>query len=284
MRGRGSAHAEELDEGQMQAMANALRARVAAVPTFEPLVIRCPSAVVCAVIMVQILAIGLVLDYMQESLPKEPTWGWEPTHFQQWVGFYMLGPSILSGLVALYLSNEYDRRANIEQQARLGATLGQEGELEMGPGLPETAEEHAREVAANKSWLNKATWFGFMFFLPAAKLSFDMEHEYSWTTILAPFHLYFGYFLWIAIAHRNYMWSDQRTINQHEAINRLLVDARAESLHPSHLQSSARAGTAGEQEMVEITCGVPGGGAAAGAGAGVGTGEAILTEDEGDWH
>lgn len=191
-------------------------------PVFEPLTIRCPSAAVNIVIMVQVMAIGLTLDYLQRmwlAAGAPRLWG-EPTHYQRWIGAYMLAPTWLATFAALFFTGLVDRRTNQEMQA-LRAPAGAGIALEPLPGMPNTETDLLVEAAANKSWMQKAVWFGFCFFLPGLKMSFDDEGLYSWMLCLMPFEFFFGYFAYIGIAHGNYLWTDQRDVNRllAEAIN-----------------------------------------------------------------
>jgi hypothetical protein len=179
------------------------------VPEYEPLHIYCPAVTWCLYIALQVFTVANALQEIAPAIQRDG----DKNAFYNWYGWYFFWPTLVWGFYQLYMGMRIDGRMTKEINAANARLLPTERPLEHVPGMPRTPEDHAAEVAANRSHINKFIAFWLCCFPPAIKMSHDHRAEYTWYFILAPMMLYFVYFAVIGYQRGDVNCIDQRDIN-----------------------------------------------------------------------
>lgn len=207
---------------------------------FEKVVIYCPSALVCAYIIVQLYFLTLLLDYGYDHNPEKPS------NFRQWLGFYVFAPTFLLDIgLVIYVTLASTRRSKTlsERDAELSsqmivnhtrtpdpfgieladvddddASTGKDDDnlLQKQDPTEITADEETRIMSMNISLIQKWLWTTPTFFFIACKISWDYGDDYSWGFVITPLTGYIAYYMVIALKMKNYTWQDQRDIDAAE--------------------------------------------------------------------
>jgi uncharacterized membrane protein (DUF485 family) len=207
---------------------------------YEKVIIYCPSFLVCAYVLIQLMVLAELLDSGYDNNKEHQTL------FEQWYGFWIMSPTfVFDFILVVYVSFEKQIRShniasrdiNIEEanlrrfkvdQAADDFGMGvdddedQDSDDEGGAGggsesvMDTSAEEETRVISLNVSLMNKWLWTLPSFFFAACKISWDRRSQYSWKFVISPLVIYMGYFLWIAYTKQNWFWQDQRDIDRAE--------------------------------------------------------------------
>jgi len=201
-------------------------------PLFEKIVITCPSVLLMAVIIWQLLFLAWHLDYDSNIHGKNERWfermtGFRvflPTHaFYFYLWYYLvtlkskgnitLQNGELSELNELQSSSAppVSELTNIISSTSNNAlgSLNQISEEEL-LRTPMTPEELAIEVSVNTSLGNQAMMLWPGVWAVSFKISYDTDNEVSWFIVLIPTMVVLCGYMFIGINKKNWTWRDYR--------------------------------------------------------------------------
>jgi uncharacterized membrane protein len=214
---------------------------MAKVQTHEKIVILCPSALFCACFIVQLFVIGHFFD--QNYNNNKPN----ASFFHRWYGVWVIMPMhaffIVVWISIGMMTMRHNRRLQEkEKQSRMSDMVSEDEDDTVYFNNPPpnpipingiTAEQDvdvdeaqiefnaiqlANQLASDMSILQKVAFLWPGFIVTSIKISWDTNHEYSWMLVFLPWILYFGYFLGIAVTHRNWLWQSQIDIDREEKV------------------------------------------------------------------
>jgi hypothetical protein len=190
--------------------------------------------------------------------------------FYQWLGFWIFSPTFVFNFsLVLYITfeknirtwninkkqtdtesqrlkkmssekrrNDFDMDEEEEEEDDEDDVEG--GEKPRGVDSTEiTADEETRVISLNVSLMQKWLWTTPSVFLAACKISWDHKDNYTWKFIFTPLALYVVYFIWVGYKHENWLWQDQRDIDEAEK-RQLQLDAEAKLAVKKRAKSNAK--------------------------------------------
>lgn len=228
---------------------------------FEKIIIKDPSVITCAWLLVQLVILGQYFD--KDYNPSEHA---NRTTFQHWYGFWVFAPTYAFYLfLVVYItveqagstqaitrvfdmvaprrggSNDYQVMSSdvlVFQDLSMNADTGTTLDSSSAPSAAEINDDHidgykmtpqdfARESSLNRSLINKVLWTFPSFFLASCKISFDTHDHYSWHLILTPLYIYVSFLLFVGYTRQNWFMHSQREIDIEERrIQKNLTDQR----------------------------------------------------------
>jgi hypothetical protein len=217
-----------------------VRSQLPDVSTFEVIIIRCPSVIVNAVLILQLI---VWVNYLSWDVDLAAVRA--KSVFYGWSGFYFFSPTIIFGFYCYYKVTQVDSRTMQELEAQDRPALPGRPRLQPLAGHPYTAGEHAREAAMEKSILNKFVVFSITTWPIAIKMTLDDEKRYSWWSAFSLMIAFFAYFMYIGYSYGNWLWGEQRSVN--------VIEAAAAALQAEEEQRLAEEGLAhGDEDEVVL--------------------------------
>ena len=193
----------------MNAVQQSVRTQIATLAEFEPFTITAPSFVLNLMVAAQILVLGAFLDACARANPAFVT--------PPWSGFAVFAPAFAHGVLDFYRMAMINSRRTTELTALARPLQPGEQPVPAVPGVPNTPDEYAREVAQCSSLLIKRVAWWITLWGPILKISFDVEGEYTWLGVLWPMAAFFLYFAVIGWKLGNTYGTDERVLNMREA-------------------------------------------------------------------